>query len=127
MKLPKIFLELSKLFKENGFKLYMVGGTSRDCLLEKEILDFDFATDATQEEMEKFLPVKKSFSNLGSMTIKYEDKKVDITTLRTESNYVDYRHPEKVDFVKEPSLDYLRRDFTINALYIDDEGNELKE
>ena len=125
MTLPKIFLQLADLFNSNNFNLYMVGGTARDYLLNKEILDFDFATDATQEEMEKFISVDKSFSNLGSMTIKFNNHKVDITTLRKEGNYIDYRHPQSVEFVKDTSLDYSRRDFTINALYIDKEGNVL--
>ena len=53
--LPEIFLKLAKLYEENGFSLYMVGGTSRDFLLGKEISDFDFATDATPEQEKKFL------------------------------------------------------------------------
>lgn len=121
--LPKIFLELANLFSDNGFNLYMVGGTSRDYLLNKEILDFDFATDATLEEMEKFLQINTSFSLLGSTTINYNGNKVDITTLRKEEGYYDSRHPSKVEFVKETALDYQRRDFTINAIYIDKYGN----
>ena len=81
MNLPNVFIELADLFEKNGFNLYMVGVTSRDFLLEKEILDFDFATDATQEEMEQFITVNKSFNSLGSMTIKFNGTKVDITTL----------------------------------------------
>ena len=115
--LPKIFLELANLFSDNGFNLYMVGGTSRDYLLNKEILDFDFATDATLEEMEKFLLINTSFPLLGSTTINYNGNKVDITTLRKEEGYYDSRHPSKVEFVKETALDYQRRDFTINAIY----------
>ena len=46
--------------------------------------------------------------------------KFDITTLRKESAYLDYRHPSKITFVKDLKIDYLRRDFTINALYMDE-------
>ena len=49
------FTSLAKLFNKNGFRLYMVGGTTRDYLLDLDILDYDFATDATPEEMKKFL------------------------------------------------------------------------
>ena len=122
MKLPQVFLKLAKLFLDNGYNLYMVGGTSRDYLLNKEILDFDFATDATQDEMKSFLDVNSSFSSLGSMSIKFDGVKVDITTLRKEDEYDDSRHPSKVEFVKDTSIDYLRRDFTINAIYIDSNG-----
>lgn len=122
MQLPSIFLKLAKLFKNNGYKLYMVGGTSRNYLLEREIDDYDFTTDATIEDMKRFLNVDYTFESLGSMSIKVDDIKVDITTLREESDYLDYRHPESIKFVKSTKLDYKRRDFTINAIYIDDEG-----
>lgn len=125
MSLPKVFLELSKIFNDNGYKLYMVGGTSRDYLLGKEILDYDFATDATQDEMKNFLNINNSFSTLGSMTINFNNIKVDITTLRKESEYNDSRHPSKVEFVKDTALDYIRRDFTINAIYIDCNNNVI--
>ena len=125
MSLPKVFLELSKIFNDNGYKLYMVGGTSRDYLLGKEILDYDFATDATQDEMKNFLNINNSFSSLGSMTINFNNIKVDITTLRKESEYNDSRHPSKVEFVKDTALDYIRRDFTINAIYIDCNNNVI--
>ena len=44
--------------------------------------------------------------------------KFDITTLRKESSYLDNRHPSKIEFVKDLKEDYLRRDFTVNALYM---------
>ena len=125
MKLPSIFIELSKLFEENGFSLYMVGGTSRDYLLEKEILDFDFVSDATLEDMKKFLEINDSFSSLGSTTIKFNNIKVDITTLRKEGEYLDNRHPSKIEFVKTTKEDYIRRDFTINAIYINSKGEVI--
>ena len=47
---------LKDLFRKNGFRLYVVGGTVRDFLLGKEITDLDFVTDATPEEEMKFIP-----------------------------------------------------------------------
>ena len=119
VELPKVYLELEKLFSENGYSLFMVGGTSRDFLLGKEIEDFDFVTDATPEEMKSFLSFKESFSSIGSVHINFLNQKVDITTLRVEGDYDDFRHPKTVTFVKELKLDAKRRDFTINAIYID--------
>ena len=52
------------------------------------------------------------------MTIYFDEEKFDYTTLRKEKHYKDSRHPSTVEFVKSPKLDYKRRDFTINALYI---------
>ena len=117
--LPEIFLRFARLYKEHGFSLYMIGGTSRDYLLGLPCLDFDFVTDATPEEEKAFLPeANYHFERFG--TIKAEG--CDITTLRYEEDYVDHRHPGKVRFIKDLSLDSCRRDFTINALYIDAEG-----
>lgn len=98
----------------------MIGGTSRDYLLGLEVVDYDFVTDATPDEMKQFLKdADYTFARFGSVTLSFQNKKIDLTTLRKESNYDDSRHPTKVTFVKTIKEDYKRRDFTINALYID--------
>ena len=119
MELPKVYLELEKLFSKNGYTLFMVGGTSRDFLLNREIEDFDFVSDATPLQMKEFLDFDNSFISMGSIHTTFLGKKVDITTLRVEKEYIDYRHPSQVTFVKDLKLDAKRRDFTINAIYID--------
>lgn len=119
-----MFEYLSKVFKENGFSIFAVGGTVRDELLGLEVFDFDFTTDATPEEMLKFLPnADPVFAKFGCIKYKGQGFKADITTFRTEENYKDYRHPAKVTFVRTLEEDYKRRDFTINAIYKDFEGN----
>ncbi|MGN1296016.1 MAG: membrane dipeptidase, partial [Bacilli bacterium] len=115
------YKKLNSIFTKNGYSLYMVGGTTRDFLLGKEIVDFDFVTSATPEQMKEFLNVEDDCFKSGSITIYFEGCKVDITTLRTEGAYLDYRHPSEVNFVTDIRLDYPRRDFTINALYINED------
>lgn len=116
-----LFDDLVIHFHKHGYRLYMVGGTSRDFLLGEIIHDFDFATDATPDEMRGFLPdANYRFANFGTVTFKYGGEHVEITTLREEGKYVDFRHPGSIKFVKTPDKDYKRRDFTINALYIDE-------
>ncbi len=122
MELPRIYTELEKLFAEHGYSLYMVGGTSRSYLLNKEIADFDLVSDATPEEMKSFLTFDDTFSGMGSVHLKYQGVKVDITTLREESGYEDFRHPKEIRFVTSLRKDAKRRDFTINAIYIDAKG-----
>lgn len=115
-----IFKRLAKLFNENGFSLFMIGGTSRDYLLKLEVFDYDFVSDATPEDMKKFLPdANYSFEKYGSVKIKLDGVHADITTFRKEEEYLDYRHPSKITYVKTILEDYVRRDFTINAIYID--------
>ena len=115
------FISLADLFDKHGYKLYLVGGTVRDYLLDLPLTDMDAVTDATPIEIIKFLPTADTtFAHLGSL--KYKDEngvKFDITTLREESGYLDSRHPSKVIFVDDPKDDYQRRDFTVNAMYMD--------
>lgn len=116
-----LFDEIKTIFNKNGYRLYMIGGTSRDYLLSTVINDFDFVTDATPDEMLTFLEhADDTFSKFGFIKLKYKEYKCDITTLRIEGEYKDYRHPSYIKFCKEPELDYVRRDFTINAIYIDE-------
>jgi len=119
-----IFKTLSDLYKQHGYKLYMVGGTSRDYLLKREFDDFDLCSDATPDEEKAFLDnVDDSFAKYGTIKINYLNTRFEITTLRKEAKYSDNRHPEMIEFVKDIETDYKRRDFTINALYIDDSLN----
>ena len=114
------FLSLNKLFADNGFSLYMVGGTVRDYLMGLPLDDMDVVTDATPEDIKKFLPdASFVFARFGSVSLKTEKKvKFDITTLREEKGYEDARHPDKIHFVKDLLIDVKRRDFTVNALYM---------
>ena len=114
------FLNLNKLFNDNGFSLYMVGGTVRDYLLELPLDDMDVVTDAKPDDIKAFLPdASYVFARFGSVSYKSEKKvKFDITTLREEKGYEDARHPDKIHFVNDLSIDVRRRDFTVNALYM---------
>ena len=119
------FQKLALIFKSHGFNLFLVGGTVRDYLLNKELDDMDAVTDATPNEVINFLVnADTTFAHLGSLKYKNENGlKFDITTLRKESAYLDSRHPSKITFVKDLKIDYLRRDFTINAMYMDADLN----
>jgi len=117
-----LFRDLAMLFNKNGFRLYMIGGTSRDYLLELPLEDFDLVTDATPAQMAAFLPeADHRFAHYGNVKTKSGTHRVDITTLREEAGYKDYRHPQSISFVTDIAKDYGRRDFTINALYIDEQ------
>ena len=115
------FQSLADLFAKHGYKLLLVGGPVRDYLLNVPLQDMDAVSDATPTQILAFLPdADDTFARLGSL--KYKDNngiKFDITTLRKESAYLDSRHPSKITFVKDPKLDYVRRDFTVNAMYMD--------
>ena len=117
----EIFTKLADIFNKNGFKLYMIGGTTRDYLLGLDVFDFDFVSDATPDEMSKFLDdADFTFAKFGAVRVKIDGIKADVTTLRVEEDYSDYRHPGKIRFVRTIEEDYKRRDFTINAIYMDE-------
>lgn len=120
----EIFKKLSQLFNSHGFRLYMIGGTTRDFLLGKEVFDYDFVSDATPDDMKVFLKdAEYHFAKYGSVKFKVDGVHVDITTLRKEGVYKDYRHPSEITYVKSIDEDYVRRDFTINAIYMDENFN----
>ena len=116
------YLNLAAIFKAHGYHLYLVGGSVRDYLLGLPLDDMDAVSDATPDEIKSFLDnIDTTFAHLGSLKYKAPSgTKFDITTLRKESAYLDSRHPSQIIFVKDLKEDYLRRDFTINAMYLDD-------
>lgn len=114
-----LFKELADTFKSHGHKLYLVGGSVRDYLLNLPLTDMDLVTDATPMEEEEFLEnVDFTFAKFGSVKLHYKDVKFDITTLRKESKYLDSRHPSNIEFTDKLEEDVSRRDLTINALYL---------
>ena len=115
------FLRLSKVFSDNAFHLYLVGGYVRDFLMGKDSTDIDLTTDATPDEMSSFLPnVDMTFSKYGSIRVIFDETKFEITTLRIERGYHDFRHPSKIIFTRDLKKDSKRRDFTMNGMYMDD-------
>ena len=115
-----LFQELADLFNRHGYQLFLVGGSTRDYLLNIPLTDMDLVTDATPEDVKSFLEnADYTFERFGSVKFKYKDVKFDLTTIRKEAGYVDSRHPNVVFFTKDIKEDYPRRDLTINALYLD--------
>lgn len=117
---------LEKLIK-NSFEVFFVGGCVRDSLLNRDIKDVDIVTSATPDEIcILFSDLSKNdyARKYGCIEIKGEYK-CQITTMREEINYADYRHPSDIKYVKELTTDVKRRDFTINALYMDLNGRVI--
>ena len=114
---------LNKLNKK-GFKSYIVGGAVRDYIIGLNPSDIDITTDATPEEvMNIFSKVYPSGIKFGTVTVMVDDIGFEVTTFRTDGDYLDGRRPEVVEFGKTIEEDLYRRDFTINAMAMDFSGN----
>jgi poly(A) polymerase/tRNA nucleotidyltransferase (CCA-adding enzyme) len=107
--------------KKKGFEAYIVGGCVRDFLRGVEPEDWDVATNAKPEEIQKVFP-KNFYSNqFFTVTVQTDSenpklKEVEITTYRKEAKYTDKRHPDQISFAKTIEEDLARRDFTVNAI-----------
>ncbi|MGM9876501.1 MAG: CCA tRNA nucleotidyltransferase [Bacilli bacterium] len=119
-------LEVLKILYEHGYESYVVGGYVRDIILKRKTNDIDICTSATPKEiLEIFDNVIVSDMQYGSVVIAYKGYKFDTTTFRKEIKYEDNRKPVKIKYIKDIKKDLLRRDFTINTLCIDKDGNIL--
>jgi len=131
--IPKMVLEFFDVFGKKDFELYLIGGAVRDILLTKEPKEFDLTTNAVPEEILKLTKNREPFyeNKFGTVMVpvetKDQEKQVyEITTYRSEKDYSDFRHPDKVVWGKSLKEDVKRRDFTINTLAIGMSEGELK-
>ena len=111
--------KLSCACKPPGFAAFWVGGCVRDFLLGREPQDFDIATDARPEQVEKLF--KRPFAvgkKFGVIIVVEGGQQFQVATFRAEADYQDGRRPEKIVFANAEA-DALRRDFTVNGLFYD--------
>ncbi len=117
MEIPEKINRIIEALEQNGYKAYIVGGCVRDSLLGLYPSDFDITTSAKPEEiMSIFRRAVPTGLKHGTVTVIVGKTPVEVTTFRTESDYTDSRHPQKVTFVTSLKDDLSRRDFTVNAL-----------
>ncbi|MEI8289528.1 MAG: CCA tRNA nucleotidyltransferase [Verrucomicrobiota bacterium] len=111
--------EIVARLQRAGFAAFWVGGCVRDFLIGREAQDFDIATDARPEQVEKLfrktIPVGKKF---GVMVVVEGGHQFQVATFRAEADYRDGRRPETVVFANA-GADAARRDFTVNGLFYD--------
>jgi poly(A) polymerase len=133
--------------RQQRHQAYLVGGCVRDLLLGREPADYDVATDARPEEVMRIFPetyaVGAQFGvvlvpvpadqrhqpddRTDEETVPGHSHKlcVEVATFRRDLGYSDGRHPDEVQFSRDPREDVQRRDFTINGLLLDPEKNEV--
>jgi len=125
MTIPKeINLILEKLVK-NDYEAYIVGGCVRDILRNIKPNDWDITTNAKPEQIRKLFPKNFYENKFGTVSVITNSKDetlkvVEITPYRLEGKYSDKRHPDEIKFAKKLEDDLARRDFTVNALAMDE-------
>ena len=118
-KLPKEADIVFNTLAANGYEGYLVGGCIRDLIMNKTPSDYDFAVSSLPfqtEECFKDYQVIKTGIKHGTLTVRINDYFFELTSFRTEGEYLDSRHPSSVSFTPSLSEDLKRRDFTVNAI-----------
>lgn len=121
-KIPKYVWWVSERLAKAGHEAYLVGGSVRDLVIGRPPKDFDLATNAKPDEVQRLFPDSIAIgAAFGIITVLAPDEKgevfqVEVATYRTEEDYTDGRWPTKVEFTTDISRDLGRRDFTINAM-----------
>ncbi|MDP7030473.1 MAG: CCA tRNA nucleotidyltransferase [Phycisphaerales bacterium] len=119
--------EIASRLHGAGHIAWFAGGCVRDELLGMEPKDYDVATDAVPEEVQRLfpraVPVGAAF---GVMLVRHLGASVEVATFREESGYSDRRRPDHVSF-SDARADAGRRDFTINGLFSDPQTGEIHD
>lgn len=111
---------IARRLRDAGHEAWLVGGCVRDLALGRPSGDVDIATDARPERVEalfeRTIGVGRAF---GTVVVADFGEGVEVTTFRAEGAYSDGRRPDRVAFSDSLEEDAARRDFTVNALFLD--------
>lgn len=126
-------LEVSRVtaaLRDAGFEAYLVGGCVRDLFLGRKPKDWDVTTNASPEEIQAAFPESFYENNFGTVGVKTGSDDpalaiIEVTPYRTETGYSDKRRPDTVAFGDNLEEDLARRDFTINAIALDDSKGHI--
>jgi tRNA nucleotidyltransferase (CCA-adding enzyme) len=118
--IPEEVKNVSAVLENAGFEAYLVGGCTRDLLLNQKPKDWDLTTNAKPEEIQSLFPEHYANNEFGTIGVKTEAEDeslqiIEVTPYRSESTYTDARRPDSVTFGVSLAEDLKRRDFTVNA------------
>ena len=117
-------IKLINKIESFGYQAYIVGGYPRDLYLKRSTGDVDVCTDAKPRDIMQIFPdVVTTNVEYGTVVVMFEKVKFEITTFRKDNKYSDFRRPIDIEYVTTLEEDLKRRDFTINTLCIDKNGN----
>lgn len=115
-------LKVVEEIASHGYKAYLVGGVVRNHLLGLPSNDVDITTNATPMEIKDIFEDSIPTEDYGSVTLVKKGIKYEITTFRKEFGYVDHRRPTEIKYIDDLYQDLLRRDFTVNTICMNKDG-----
>jgi poly(A) polymerase/tRNA nucleotidyltransferase (CCA-adding enzyme) len=151
-KIPREIENIAEKLQNANFQAYLVGGCVRDLSMNRAPKDWDIATDAKPEEIQKLFPDSVYENKFGTVAVKAtrgtnaeQTRKraekfpresasgpresapdiVEVTAFRLEGKYTDKRHPDEIKFAKTIEEDLSRRDFTINAMALEIQNSKF--
>ena len=123
--MEKTAREIAQRLRKTGHIAYFAGGSVRDMVRGLLAKDFDVATDATPDLVQKIFPRTHAVgAHFGVVVVVESGFNFEVATFRSDGAYLDHRHPVEVRF-SSPEEDAKRRDFTINGMFFDPEKNEV--
>ena len=123
--MEKTAREIARRLRERGHIAYFAGGSVRDMVRGLPAKDFDIATDATPEIVQKiFRRTYAVGAHFGVIVVTENGTNFEVATFRSDGAYLDHRHPTDVKF-SSPEEDAKRRDFTINGMFFDPQKDEV--
>jgi len=123
--MEKTAREVAQRLRGQGHIAYFAGGCVRDMVRGLPAKDFDVATDATPDIVQKIFPHTYAVgAHFGVVVVVENGFNFEVATFRSDGAYLDHRHPVDVRF-SSPEEDAKRRDFTINGMFFDPEKDEL--
>src|SRR5256885_10403493 len=123
--MEKTAREVAHRLRAAGHIAYFAGGCVRDMVRGLPAKDFDIATDATPDIVQKiFSHTYAVGAHFGVVVVVENGFNFEVATFRSDGAYLDHRHPVDVRF-SSPEEDAKRRDFTINGMFFDPEKNEV--
>jgi poly(A) polymerase len=116
-----------RTLRRHGHEAVLAGGCVRDLLLGRDPADYDVATSAKAEDVQRLFPRTVPVGvQFGVVLVLEEGEQMQVATFRRDGVYLDHRHPAEVHFADERA-DAERRDFTINGMFLDPESGEVRD
>jgi len=119
MLIPPTIIGVIEKLEERGHQVYLVGGSLRDLIIGVPVNDWDIACSATPDRVRECFKDHRVIDvgvQHGTLQVILEEGSVEITSFRSDGEYLDHRHPAAIEYVATIEEDLARRDFTMNAI-----------